>query len=256
MSDQMLFELVREADPLVVKAGEPPPALLARVLASPRHETKPRRVHRWPRLALVVAALALSALIASLAIAGTGWLTGAPAPPAVITDFQAYTPQLGFHPDPGRAVLVANDGQVKLYATTNREGTYCLDLVAPWKPATTLDGGTCVPKAIASGHFIAGIMGAGPLTAHGVTLVVGGRIADPQPQSVRFAGPEGKTVTVPVGSSGFFVAPLTTRRPCGGGDWSSTFTALDDNGNAVAQTSPIVLERLIGRGCLVSFLQK
>ena len=53
-----------------------------------------------PRFALVAAVLALSGLIASLAIAGTGWLTGEPAPPPVVTDFRAYTPQLGFHLTP------------------------------------------------------------------------------------------------------------------------------------------------------------
>jgi hypothetical protein len=180
-------------------------------------------------------------VIAALAIAGTGWLTGEPAPPDVVTDFQSYTPQLGFHPEPGKAVLVARDGQIDLYATPDREGTYCLDLVAPWKPATVRDGGTCVPERIASGHFIAGNLG-GTRT----TLIVGGRIADPQARSVAFTGPDGSRVTAAVGASGFFVAALTTSATCANasGHWSSSFTALDANGSVLARTSTLSLARL------------
>lgn len=266
MNDQTLKELVRHADPLLTEIGEPPRALLERVLATPRAGEKPRRVRGWQgRLALGVAVLGVSGVIAALAIAGTGWLTGEPAPPEVVTNFQAYTPQLGFHPDPGKAVLVAQEGQVKLYATTDREDTYCLDLVAPWKPATVRDGGTCVPKAIASGDFVAGVVGAGPVSEHGLTFVVGGRIADSSARSVQFTGLDGNTVTQPLGSSGFFLATVTTSRPCANGDWSSTFTALDADGNFVARTGTISLMKLREkdsalrgpvRDCLVSFLQK
>lgn len=266
MNDQMLLELVRQVDPLTTAVGEPPHALLERVLASPRTGRGPRRVKRWhARIGLVAAVVGVSGAIAALAIAGTGWLTGTPAPPQVVTDFHAYTPRLGFHPDPDRAVLVAEDGQVRLYATTDHEGTYCLDLVAPWKPATTLDGGTCVPKPIAAGHFVAGNLGAGPVTKEGTTLVVAGRIADPTARSVRFAGPDGQTVTRSVGSSGFFVAALTTSGPCANGDWGSSFTAFDAKGNPVAHTPVLVLQKLsekrsaargVVRACWGSFLQK
>lgn len=266
LRDRELLEILAEEPELLAIAD----ALVETRQAQPaprRRRLRPVLVRGWePRLALVAAALALSGLIVSLAIAGTGWLTGEPAPAPVVTDFQAYTPQLGFHPDPGSAVLVADDGQAKLYATTNREGTYCLDLVTPWKPATTLDGGTCVPRAIASGHFVAGIVGAGPLEAQGMTVIVTGRIADPQARSVRFTGSEGQTVTRPVGTSGFFMGALTTAGPCARGDWRSTFTALDGDGNAVAQTSQILLEELTdkdspmrgqpGWGCVFKFLQK
>ena len=265
MNDETLFEKVRQADPLPAAAGfgEPPQALLERVLVSARDERGLARApHRRRRLVLVAAVLALGAAAAGLAIAGSGWLTGGPAPPAVVTNFQAYTPQLGFHPDPGSAVLVAQDGQIKLYATTNREGTYCLVVNEPWKPATTLDGGTCVPEAIASGRFIAGFVGAGPLTEGQLTLVVGGRIADTNARAVRFTDPDGKVIERPVGPSGFFIAAVSAQTPCADGDWSSTFTALDGNAKALAQmtipltqTVPTHTRRGI-RGCLLSFLRK
>lgn len=264
MNDQTLLELVRQADPLSSKLEEPPRALLERLLASPRPAQKPRRARGWhARLVLAAAVFGLSGVVAALAIAGTGWLTGAPAPPAVVTNFRAFTPQLGFHPDPGKAVLVAEDGQIDLYATPDREGTYCLDLVSPWKPATVLDGGTCLPKWIASGHFIAGNLG-GTRT----TLVVGGRIADPQARSVQFTGPDGSVVTASVGSSGFFVKALRTSATCGNadGDWSSTFTALDGNGHMLAHTPVLSLAKLktwhspvrdgLLSACLFSSLQK
>lgn len=259
MNDQALFERVRDADPLRAAVGEPPRALLERVLASPRAEKRPR-LPRWrAKVAVTVVVLALSGAIAALAIAGTGWLTGEPAPPEVVTNFHDYTPQLGFHPDPGKAVLVAQQGQVELYATTDREGTYCLDLVAPWKPATVGDGGTCVPKWIASGHFVAG-----NLSSARTTLVVAGRIADPRARSVQFTGPDGTPVTVPVGSSGFFLAAVKTSGPCAG-NWSSTFTALDAGGDSLAQTRKISLIRVretdsprggTVRACWFGFLQK
>lgn len=240
MNDQTLLEMVRRADPLprVAGIGEPPRELLDRVLSYPRVE--PRRVmsrrHRPAGLVLVAAVFAFgAAAVAGLAIAGTGWLTGEPAPPTVVTDFHAYTPQLGFHPDPGQAVLVAQDGQISLYATANREGTYCLVVSEPWKPVTTLDGGTCVPETIASGHFIAGLVGAATQTQAQSTLVVAGRIADTDARSVRFTAPDGKAIERPVGPSGFFVAAVSTQAPCMNGDWSSTFTALDGSGKEIAQ---------------------
>jgi hypothetical protein len=265
VNDQTLFSMVRKADPLPAATGfgEPPQALLERVLASARDERKPARaLHQRRRLLLVAAVLAFGAAAAGFAIAGNGWLTGEPAPPAVVTDSQAYTPQLGFHPDPGSAVLVARDGQIKLYATTNREGTYCLVLEDPWRSPTTLDGGTCVPEAIASGHFIAGLVGAATQTEQQSTLVVGGRIADRNAQAVRFTGPDGTLIERPVGRSGFFVAAVFTRAPCANGDWISRFTALDANGNQIAQmtipltqTVPAHTKRGV-RACLLSFLRK
>ena len=82
------------------------------------------RQRRSSQRRLVAAAVvALVAIIALTGVAtgGVGWLTGTPAPHSVIADFGTYTPQLGFHPDPGSAVLVASDGDSHLYATTNAE---------------------------------------------------------------------------------------------------------------------------------------
>lgn len=265
MNDQMLLEMVRRADPVAAGIGDPPPALLERVLASPRAEETPRRhLRRSAKFALVAAAFGVSAAIASLAIAGTGWLTGEPAPPPVVTNFQSYTPQLGFHPDPGSAVLVARDDQVRLYATTNREGTYCLDVTSPWKPATTRDGGTCVPQATASAKFIAGIASGGPLTGQGLPLVVAGRIVDPAARSVQFTLPDGDTLTRPLGSSGFFVASVTVPALCANDGWRTTFTALDADGDAVARTATLSLMTAMEKNsplrgpvhsCLLSWLR-
>ena len=77
-----------------------------------------------------------------------------------------------------------------------------------------------------------------------MTLVVAGRIADPQARSVELADPEGNNVTQPLGSSGFFVATVTTSAPCSGGDWRSTITALAADGNSVAHTGTISLTKL------------
>lgn len=264
MNDRALFELVRTADPLrVAGIGEPASALLEQILRSahsPRRSSRALTHRRW--LVFVAAVVGLVALAAGLAIAAGGWLTGEPAPSAVVTDFQAHTPQLGFHPDPGSAVLVAQDGPIKLYATTDREGTYCLVLDEPWKPATTLDGGTCIPEAIASDHFIAGLVGASPQTGGQSTLVVGGRIADTNARAVRFRGPDDKVIERPVGPSGFFVAAVSTgHAPCIDRDWSSTFTAVDGDGKVLAQmtiplTQTTVRSKRGVRACLLSFLRK
>lgn len=264
MNDQMLLEMVRRADPVAAGVGDPPLALLERVLASPRAGKNPRRLRRSAKFTLVAAVFGVGAAIASLAIAGTGWLTGEPAPPPVVTNFQSYTPQLGFHPDPGSAVLVASDGQVKLYATTDREGTYCLDVTSPWKPATTLDGGSCVPQATAAAQFIAGIASGGPRSDQGLPLVVAGRVVDPEARSVQFTLPDGNSVTQPLGSSGFFVASVTVPALCANGGWSSKFTALDADGNAVAGTRTLTLMTALEKdsplhgpihSCLLSWLQ-
>ena len=263
MNDETLLEMVRKADPLPATAvvGDHSAALLERVLASARAEPAPGpAVLRRPGLVVLGVALALGSAAAGLAIAAGGWLSGEPAPPAVVTDFQAYTPQLGFHPDPSSAVLVAKDGPIRLYATTNREGTYCLVLESPWRSARTLDGGTCVPEPIASGQFIAGLIGAATQSERRSTLVVGGRIADTSARAVRFTGPNGDRILRRVGTSGFFVAAVSTQWPCANGNWTSTFKALDGQGHQVAQLT-IPLTQTTSRpgarigGCLLSFLR-
>jgi hypothetical protein len=92
---------------------------------------------RRRRLLTLFATAAVGVLTASLALAASkvGWLTGSPAPPHVVTGFEQYTPQLGFHPEAGKAQFVAQDGPIKLYTTSNREGGICYLVDEPWKPA-------------------------------------------------------------------------------------------------------------------------
>jgi len=125
------------------------------------------------RRVVLLAALVVAALVTGISVAATQWLIGAPAPAPVVSDFKAYTPQLGFHPEPGKAVFVAEDGAIKLYATTNREGTYCVVVDEPWKHANAGDGGTCVSKQQAAFPITAGLVGG----ASGIS-VVAGRVAD------------------------------------------------------------------------------
>jgi hypothetical protein len=158
-----------------------------RSAASRRLGTARRR-----RRLIVLGVVAVACAGTSLSIAANGWLTGEPAPPPVVADFKAYTPQLGFHPEPGKAVLVAQDGAIKLYATTNREGTYCYVTDTPWKHPTVHDGGTCIPPELPTGPISAGIVG---LTNDGTheTYVVGGRVAAPA-RSIRFKTPSGESI--------------------------------------------------------------
>jgi hypothetical protein len=217
------------------------------------------RARRRRGLALV-AALALGVLVSGFAIAGTGWLVGEPAAQPVVQDFRAYTPQLGFHPEPGKAVFVAEDGPVKLYATTNREGTYCLVVDEPWKHADAGDGGSCVPKANAAQPITAGIVGASAVAADNtVTYVIAGRVDSPQAKTLRFTDPAGDTIERPIGSSGFYVAALHGRLPfpvvragkgltCPAADWNPRFVALDSDGNLVRQAQ-ILLVHVDERHC-------
>ena len=186
-----------------------------------------------PRRKVALAVLVALVAIGTATAATTSWLRGSPAPPAVVSDFGSYTPQLGFHPDPGRAVLVAEDGDVSLYATTNAEGSYCLVTSAPWKrPETLPDGGTCIPRDQAAAPFVAGLVGASR-----DSIVVAGRTASRGAHTVRFPGPGGDPVTRPIGSSGFFVAHIqSSGSACANGDWSPTFAVLDANGREMTHT--------------------
>ena len=202
MNDQTLFEMVRRADPLVAGVGEPPYELLERVLAAPRAQSKPRRVRGWhARLVLVAIVLSVSAVIASLAIAGTGWLIGSPAPANVQSDFGSYATQLGFNPQPGNAVLVASNGDYQLYATVNEQGGLCTLVSTPWnRPGPNGEGGDCT--------------------------------ATP---------PDGKTVTAPVGAGGFFIVGMTVPGSmCDWGAWTPGFTVLDGNGQQLSTTTVTV----------------
>jgi RNA polymerase sigma-70 factor, ECF subfamily len=67
------------------------------------HEAAVRRIaarRRRLRLGLIAASLVVAAVAAGITVAATHWPVGEPAPPAVLEDFQSYTPQLGFFADP------------------------------------------------------------------------------------------------------------------------------------------------------------
>ena len=197
-----------------------------------------RRSVQRRRLLMASAAVAIAVIaLTGVATGAVGWLTGTPAPQPVVADFGTYTPQLGFHPDPGSAVLVASDGDSHLYVTTNAEGSYC---VAETTPSTHLaqapDGGYCIGKQTAEQPIVAGVAVGGP-----DTLLLEGRVAVAGAVSVRVALADGTPRTIPLGTSGFFISNITAK-PCQNGDWTSQLVALDATGKAVA-ASTITLER-------------
>ncbi len=160
-----------------------------------------------------------------------GWLSGEPAPQSVRDNFDSYTPQLGFQPDAGEAVLVAADRGASLFATTNDRGSYCL-------ATATRDGGTCIPPDHAVAPLIAGIMSNDPAHGGNRFLLVAGRAADPRVRTIRFSDPTGGVVERPVGSSGFFLAalsPTEAPRPCSHGDWRPAFEGLALDGEVVVR---------------------
>jgi hypothetical protein len=185
-------------------------------------------------LIVIGATVAIGATLA----ARSGWLTGQPAPPPVVSDFDLYAPQLGFRPHSDRAVLVAEDADVSLYATTNDEGSYCLVASAPWKrPETLPDGGTCIPSAHAAAPLIAGLVGVSS-KGETTTYLIAGRTAHASASTIWFTDPGGEPITRPVGASGFFIAKLTPdTRPCANGDWKPTFTVIGAGGEEVARAT-------------------
>jgi hypothetical protein len=188
-------------------------------------------------------------VIGTAAATTVSWLTGRPAPPAVVRDFGTYAPQLGFHPQPGRAVLVAEDSNISLYATTNDEGSYCLVVSAPWKrPETLPDGGTCIPAAQAAAPLIAGLLGASsPPGEERSTYLIAGRTDTPRAHTIRFTDPAGETITRTIGSSGFFVASVQTESGCPSDDWKPTFIVLGANGEELTRAT-ITLAKSLGHG--------
>jgi hypothetical protein len=205
------------------------------VEASARWKAARRR--RGRLVLLASGALAAVVAIGSTAVAATGWLVGSPAPPSVKSDFGSYATQLGFNPEPGHSVLVASDAPYQLYVTTNRQGTYCVLVSAPWKrPGPHGEGGDCLSERITSTRFWAGTAGIASGPSGSTQVVFDGRTTDPAAVSVRFATPDGRTVTAPIGSSGFFIAGTDVNAdPCR--PWSPTFVFLDSSGNAVGETS-------------------
>lgn len=194
-----------------------------------------------PRRRVAALALALGLLVIGTAVAATttGWLTGSPAPKWVVDDFGSYAPQLGFNPEPGHAVLVAQDADISLYATTNRQGSYCLLASAPWKrPSNLGEGGTCIPPAQASAPFVAGLVGATSSSDGAQTYLIAGRTTDPDARWIRFSDPAGAPITRPIGFSGFFIATVRSlESACANGDWKPTFIVLGPDGNQRASAT-------------------
>ena len=198
-----------------------------------------RASRRRRRAGLVALLGVVAAACTGITVAATGVFTGSPAPPGVVAEFESYTPQLGYHPEPGRAQLVARDGaDYALYATPNREGSYCIVTSAPWfKPGTHGEGGTCVSKRDAAQPIIAGITRAGSVEEDGdAILVVAGRVRVPRARAVAFTTAGGEPVTRPLGAGGFFVASVRFTI-CPEEPWKPTFSAVDADGEALAQSA-------------------
>jgi hypothetical protein len=213
--------------------GEPLPGLAS----------KPRFPRR--KRVVVVAVLALAVLALPTYAVGRavkGWLDGDPAPPSVVRNFGSYTPQLGFRPEPGKAVRVAADGGSVLYATPNDRGSYCVATSTP-------DGGICIQPKIAALPLIAGIMPAR-------TLLVAGRVDDSRAVKVTFTDPDGATVVRPLEAGGFFIAALPDSlvsspksrqaNPCRNGDWQPVFRALGQNGDELFAAQITLASRPFG----------
>lgn len=204
-------------------------------LITAAHGWQKARDRRRRRFLLGTGALALAAVIVGTAVAATGWLVGSPAPPSVKSDFGSYAPQLGFNPQPGKAVLVASNGDYQLYATTNKQGGYCVLVSAPWKrPGPHGEGGDCSSRQQASAAFWIGIGGMAGAAHGGTRLVIDGRTREAKAASIRFATPD-RLLSVPVGSSGFFIVGVITQASwCQIVRWSPTVVVLDQNGHRLA----------------------
>ena len=188
--------------------------------------------------------MAAGVLVGGLAIAATseGWLTGEPAPPQVVEGFREYTPQLGFHPQAGKAQFVAQDGTINLYATANREGGICYLVDEPWKPANAGGGGTCASRKKASVPISAGLLGG----SQGAS-VIGGRVADDRARSVSFSGPDGAPIVRPLGAGGFYVAqvPVPQQGVCPRHGWKPRFVALGAEGDRLGEAQIMLLQTTV-----------
>ena len=222
-------------------------------LVTAAHRWQRSRDRRRRRFVLASSVLALGAVIVGTAIAATGWLVGSPAPPSVKSDFGSYAPQLGFNPEPGKAVLVASEGAYKMYVTPDKQGGYCTLVSDPWyHPGPQGSGGDCNSRQQASVAFLAGPVGAGPTSpasdgATNTQMVIAGRTRNSAAKRVRFTTPDQKTVTTPLGTSGFFITPVTIHRPKttpslvmngiapGICHWTTTFVLLDAAGRPLSR---------------------
>lgn len=198
-----------------------------------------RRTRRLVALAAAIAILAVGTAVASTTV---DWLFGKPAPPSVVENFRDYANQLGFDPEPGKAVEVASNDDTILFATLNSQGGYCLAVSAPWKrPEKLGDGGTCLNSHDAAAALVAGVVGVS--STDRTTYVVAGRAADRLAATVELTDPSGNTVRRSLGSSGFFVLSIEVRgAPCADGDWNPDFI-LRESGGTVLSSSRITLAR-------------
>jgi hypothetical protein len=214
-------------------------------LITAAHRWQKTRARRRHRIALVTSVLAVAAIIVGTAIAATGWLVGSPAPKNIKSDFGSYAPQLGFNPEPGKAVLVASDGPYKMYVTPDKQGGYCTLIATPhYHPGPNGSGGDCGTRQQAAVPFLAGPYGPGvPMRNGSVRVVVAGRTRNKAAARVRFTTPDGKTATAPIGTSGFFITDITSKRRLFTGlqppgsrfpkalcHWTTTFVLLDGSG--------------------------
>jgi hypothetical protein len=205
-----------------------------------------RRVRaRRRRVAISLGAAVVAVVTGSLAIAATsaGWLTGEPAPPQVVEGFRQYTPQLGFHPRAGKAQFVAQDGPIKLYATTNRKGGICYLVDEPWKPANAGDGGTCASREKAAVPISAGLLGSSQSS-----YVIGGRVADKRARTVSFAGPDGARIVRPLGAGGFYVAQVPWHGLCLSSGWNPLFVAFGADGEKLGKARILLLQASVDSG--------
>ena len=215
--------------------ADPVGAYRAELRASATRGVRARR----RRVLIVAAAVVTGVLMGSLTIAATsqGWLIGEPAPPKVVEGFRQYTPQLGFHPQAGKAQFVAQDGAIKLYATGNREGGICYLVDEPWKPATAGDGGTCASRERAAVPISAGGLG-----GSSDVLVIGGRVADEQATAISFSTPAGQPIVRPLGAGGFYVAQIAWSGHCATQEWNPLFVALGAEGEQLAEARILLLK--------------
>lgn len=196
-----------------------------------------QRASRRRRLLLAAAAAAVALVgVTGVATGAVGWLIGSPAPSSVIADFGTYSPELGFHVQPGKAVQVASDGPDALYATPTAEGSYCIVLSTPRsRPPESMGGGYCIGKSTADQPIVAGLFPAGP-----DLLLLLGRISVSGATSAEVELPDGTTRTIPLQSSGFFLSAIESKA-CQNGAWSPQLLALNAEGKTVA-ASTIPLE--------------
>jgi hypothetical protein len=200
---------------------------------------KCRPARRWPRrFALAAVALGLTGVIATVAVAGTGWLVGSPAPPDVKEDFGSYATQLGFNPQPDQAVALAGSGAYQLYGTMNAQGGLCTLVVTPWNPPSSDQGGDCTAAPPDASTFWASIGGQAGETNGETTVVTYGHTNDSTAASVQFEGPTGEPVTASVSKSGFFIVPTTVSGTmCDWGKWAPTFNVLDATGHQLSSAT-------------------